>query len=65
MSNRTDARPRLYALMGDTDLLQAGDQAHAEGGPDQQLGDFHADGLIVAARQVVREGHHCLADGDA
>jgi len=65
MSNRTNARARLYALIGDIDLLQAGDQARAEGGPDQQLGDFHTDGLIVAARQLVREAHHCLADGDA
>jgi len=32
-----------------------------EGDPDEQLGAFHTDGLIVAARQLVREAHHCLS----
>ncbi|MBA0298409.1 hypothetical protein D7Y24_08300 [Stenotrophomonas maltophilia] len=36
-----------------------------EGDPDEQLGVFHTDGLIVAARQLVREAHHCLSDDDA
>jgi hypothetical protein len=36
-----------------------------EGDPDEQLGAFHTDGLIVAARQLVREAHHCLSGGDA
>ncbi|QHE20186.1 hypothetical protein GS396_04540 [Stenotrophomonas maltophilia] len=45
--------------------LPAADRARSEGGPNEQLGVFHIDGLIVAARQLVREAHHCLSGGGA
>ncbi|WP_329765852.1 hypothetical protein [Stenotrophomonas geniculata] len=64
-SNHASLRRSLSGLSALLDLLQAGDRARAEGGSDQQLGAFHTDGLIVAARQLVREAHHCLSGGDA
>ena len=55
----------MSGLTAVLDLLQAADRARNEGGPDEQLGSFHIDGLIVAARQLVREAHHCLSGGEA
>ncbi|MBW8774496.1 MAG: hypothetical protein JF596_05385 [Stenotrophomonas sp.] len=55
----------LSALGVVLDLLHAAERVRVGGGSDQQLGDFHIDGLIVAARQLVREAHHCLSGGDA
>lgn len=51
----------LAGLSALLDLLQAADRARVEGVPEEQLGNFHTDGLIVAARQLVREANHCLA----
>ncbi|MCU1195885.1 hypothetical protein [Stenotrophomonas maltophilia] len=64
-SNHASLRRSLSGLGALLDLLQAADHARNEGGPDEQLGAFHIDGLIVAARQLVREAHHCLSSGDA
>ncbi|MCU1000751.1 hypothetical protein JAK44_07270 [Stenotrophomonas maltophilia] len=64
-SNHASLRRSLSGLGAVLDLLQAADHARNEGGPDEQLGAFHIDGLIVAARQLVREAHHCLSSGDA
>ncbi len=47
------------------DLLHAAERARVDSGPDEQLGAFHTDGLILAARQLVREAHHCLAGSAA
>ncbi|HEL2957496.1 hypothetical protein ACQ5SB_09955 [Stenotrophomonas geniculata] len=52
-------------MHGRSGRLQAADRARNEGGPDEQLGAFHTDGLIVAAGQLVRQAHHCLSAGDA
>ena len=64
-SNHASLRRSMAGLSALLDLLQAADRARNEGGPDEQLGAFHTDGLIVAARQLVREAHHCLTGGDA
>ena len=64
-SNHASLRRSLSGLGALLDLLQAADHARNEGGPNEQLGAFHIDGLIVAARQLVRETHHCLSSGDA
>lgn len=64
-SNHASLCRSLSGLGALLDLLQAADHARNEGGPDEQLGAFHIDGLIVAARQLVREAHHCLSSGDA
>ena len=64
-SNHASLRRSLSGLGALLDLLQAADHARNEGGPDEQLGAFHIDGLIVAVRQLVREAHHCLSSGDA
>ncbi len=53
----------LAGLTALLDLLQAADRARVEGVPEEQLGSFHTDGLIVAARQLVREATHCLKSG--
>ena len=47
------------------DLLHAAERARVDSAPDEQLGAFHTDGLILAARQLVREAHHCLAGSAA
>ncbi|MCU1069371.1 hypothetical protein [Stenotrophomonas maltophilia] len=64
-SNHASLRRSMSGLSAVLDLLQAADRSRNEGGPDEQLGAFHTDGLIVAARQLVREAHHCLSSGDA
>ncbi|MHC1652943.1 hypothetical protein ACODUL_06540 [Stenotrophomonas maltophilia] len=46
-------------------MLQAADRARAGPGPDELLGAFHTEGLIVAARQRVRAVNHCLEEGTA
>lgn len=53
----------LAGLSALLDLLQAAERARVEGGPDEQMGSFHTDGLIVAARQLVCEATHCLERG--
>lgn len=64
-SNHASLRRSMSGLSAVLDLLQAADRSRNEGRPDEQLGAFHTDGLIVAARQLVREAHHCLSSGDA
>lgn len=64
-SNHASLRRSLSGLSALLDLLQAADRARNESGPDEQLGAFHIEGIIVAARQLVREAHHCLSSGDA
>ncbi|KKF89362.1 hypothetical protein XY58_05120 [Stenotrophomonas maltophilia] len=44
----------LAALNAVLDLLRAAERARLDGDPQDQLGDFHRDGLIVAARQIAR-----------
>ncbi|WP_367381558.1 hypothetical protein [Stenotrophomonas cyclobalanopsidis] len=58
--NHASLSRSLAGLTALLDLLQAADRARVEGGLEEQLGSFHTDGLIVAARQLVREAHHCL-----
>lgn len=53
----------LAGLSALLDILQAAERARVEGGPDEQMGGFHTDGLIVAARQLVFEAPHCLESG--
>jgi len=53
----------LAGLSALLDILQAAERARVEGGPDEQMGSFHTDGLIVAARQLVCEATHCLESG--
>ncbi|EOW2136538.1 hypothetical protein N5C16_05000 [Stenotrophomonas sp. GD03908] len=60
-SNHASLRRSMSGLTALLDLLQAADRARNEGGPDEQLGAFHIDGLIVAARQLVRDVSNCLA----
>ncbi|MBH1587269.1 hypothetical protein I5T82_01265 [Stenotrophomonas maltophilia] len=62
--NHASLSRSLAGLSALLDLLQAADRARVEGGPEEQLCSFHTDGLIVAARQLVREAQHCLLDGD-
>ncbi len=64
-SNHASLRRSMAGLTAVLDLLQAADRARSEAGPDEQLGAFHTDGLIVAARQLVREANHCLEGGIA
>lgn len=59
--NHASLSRSLAGLSALLDLLQAADRARVEGVPEEQLGSFHTDGLIVAARQLVREANHCLA----
>lgn len=59
--NHASLSRSLAGLSALLDLLQAADRARVEGAPEEQLGSFHTDGLIVAARQLVREANHCLA----
>ncbi|KAA9000187.1 hypothetical protein FJU31_07510 [Stenotrophomonas cyclobalanopsidis] len=58
--NHASLSRSLAGLTALLDLLQAADRARVEGGPEEQLGSFHTDGLIVAARHLVREANHCL-----
>ncbi|MDA5341608.1 hypothetical protein ACNJRW_11990 [Stenotrophomonas maltophilia] len=64
-SHHASLRRSMAGLSAVLDLLQAADRARSEAGPDEQLGAFHTDGLIVAARQLVREANHCLEGGTA
>jgi hypothetical protein len=64
-SNHASLRRSMAGLTAVLDLLQAANRAGSEAGPDEQLGAFHTDGLIVAARQLVREANHCLEGGTA
>jgi len=59
--NHASLSRSLAGLTALLDLLQAADRARVEGVPEGQLGSFHIDGLIVAARQLVREANRCLA----
>ena len=61
--NHASLSRSLAGLSALLDLLQAADRARVDGGPGEQLGSFHTDGLIVAARQLVREANHCLERG--
>lgn len=62
-SNHASLRRSMAGLTAVLDLLQAAGRARSEAGPDEQLGGFHTDGLILAARQLVRGANHCLSDG--
>ena len=64
-SDHASLRRSMAGLAALLDLLQAANRARNEGSADEQLGDFHTDGLIIAARQLVCEAQHCLAGGDA
>ncbi|HYQ24648.1 hypothetical protein [Stenotrophomonas sp.] len=59
-SNHASLSRSLAGLTALLDLLQAADRARVEGVPEEQLGNCHTDGLIVAARQLVREAARSL-----
>ncbi|WP_406232737.1 hypothetical protein ACI703_15745 [Isoptericola jiangsuensis] len=61
--NHASLSRSLAGLSALLDLLQAADRARVEGAPEEQLGAFHTDGLIVAARQLLREATQCLERG--
>ena len=61
--NHASLSRSLAGLSALLDLLQAADRARVEGVPQAQLGSFHPDGLIVAARQPVREATPCFERG--
>ena len=53
----------LSALTAVLDLLHAAERARVDGNTDEQIGDFHRNGLLLAARQIA---HAALAGlGDA
>lgn len=52
----------LAALNAVLDLLHAAERARLDGDPQDQLGDLHRDGLIVAARQIARAAQDGLGD---
>jgi len=52
----------LTALNALLDLLHAAERARLDGHQQDQLGDFHRDGLIVAARQIARAAQNGLGD---
>ncbi len=55
----------LAGLTALLDLLQAADRARVDGGPYEVVGDFHIDGIIVAARQLVLQATRSLAKSTA
>lgn len=63
-SNHASLRRSMAGLTALLDLLQAADRARTEAGPEEQLGAFHTDGLILAARQLVLEATHTLSRRD-
>ncbi|QII28043.1 hypothetical protein G6052_04610 [Stenotrophomonas maltophilia] len=44
------------------DLLHAAEHARVDGSADQQIGDFHRNGLLLVARQIARAAHTGLGD---
>lgn len=55
----------LAALTTVLDLLHASERTRVEADLDQQLGDFHTDGLILAARQIAHAAQASLGDAVA
>jgi hypothetical protein len=52
----------LSALNAVLDLLHAAEHARVDGSADQQIGDFHRNGLLLAARQIARAAQTGLGD---
>ncbi|CAH0203688.1 hypothetical protein [Stenotrophomonas lactitubi] len=52
----------LSALNAVLDLLHAAEHARVDGSTDEQIGDFHRNGLLLAARQIARAAHTGLGD---
>lgn len=52
----------LSALNAVLDLLHATEHARVDGSADEQIGDFHRNGLLLAARQIARAAHTGLGD---
>ncbi|WP_088101184.1 hypothetical protein [Xanthomonas retroflexus] len=52
----------LSALNAVLDLLHATEHARVDGSADEQIGDFHRNGLLLAARQIARAAQTGLGD---
>ncbi|CAM4259631.1 hypothetical protein CR156_01880 [Stenotrophomonas lactitubi] len=52
----------LSALNTMLDLLHAAEHTRVVGGTDEQIGDFHRNGLLLAARQIARAAQTGLGD---
>jgi len=52
----------LSALNAVLDLLHAAERTRVDGGADEQIGDFHRNGLLLAARQIAHAAHTGLGD---
>lgn len=52
----------LSALNAVLDLLHAAEHTRVDGGADEQIGDFHRNGLLLAARQIAHAAHTGLGD---
>ncbi|PTS75491.1 hypothetical protein DBR33_09210 [Stenotrophomonas sp. HMWF022] len=52
----------LSALNAVLDLLHSAEHARVDGSTDEQIGDFHRNGLLLAARQIARAAHTGLGD---
>lgn len=52
----------LSALTAVLDLLHAAERARVDGNTDEQIGDFHRNGLLLAARQIAHAALTGLGD---
>jgi len=52
----------LSALTAVLDLLHAAERARVDGNTDGQIGDFHRNGLLLAARQIAHAAQTGLGD---
>lgn len=52
----------LSALTAVLDLLHAAERARVDGNTDEQIGDFHRNGLLLAARQIAHAAQTGLGD---
>lgn len=52
----------LSALTAVLDLLHAAERARVDGNTDEQIGDFHRIGLLLAARQIAHAALTGLGD---
>lgn len=52
----------LSALTAVLDLLHAAEHTRVDGRGDEQIGDFHRNGLLLAARQIAHAAQIGLGD---
>ncbi|WP_340571396.1 hypothetical protein [Stenotrophomonas sp. G106K1] len=52
----------LSALNAVLDLLHAAEHTRVDGGTDEQIGDFHRNGLLLAARQIAHAAQTGLGE---